>query len=43
MNRLIQLLLIKIGDKVRGVDPQDFITQDTINWVWDIVKEVIKP
>lgn len=34
-------LLIKIGGKIRDIQPHDFVTQDSIQGVIDLVKELI--
>lgn len=42
MGKLLQWLL-RASEKAQKVDPTDFMTQDTINALIELAKEVIKP
>lgn len=43
MGGLIKKVIIDLIDKGRKVDSSDFLTQDTVNWLIEIGKEIIKP
>lgn len=36
-------LLTRVSAKLVKVNPQDFLTQDTVKFLIDVVKEALKP
>jgi hypothetical protein len=36
-------LVAKLASKVLKINPQDFLTQDTVRFLIDVAKEAIKP
>jgi hypothetical protein len=36
-------IIIKISEHVSKINPQDYMTQDTVNFIIDVAKDIIGP